>query len=199
MEAHEDPRSNAEGYTPIYAALHWTIALCVVSLFAMQYVRDFFGDDAHAFVREMHKSIGLVLIVLIAWRLILRLRSAAPRPFPDSSARRAAIAAWVHKGLWLLMVTVPLLGVAFLLARGRGVNFFGLLAIGPLTTETPPWGDLTLVFHRRAAFILIALVIVHAGAALFHRFALRDGVMSRMSVRRKERLVVAARAGSRHR
>lgn len=182
----EETRSNPAGYTHIYARLHWAIAICVISLFAMQYIRSLFGADAHAFVREIHKSVGILLIGLIAWRLLLRLRSMPPR-FVDSSTARSAVAAWVHKGLWIFMIATPLLGVAFLLARGRGINFFGLFPIGPLTTGSAQLGTVAYVLHMVAAFCLIALLLLHIVGALVHRFVLRDGLMSRMSIGRKHR------------
>jgi cytochrome b561 len=181
----ENNQSTPENYSTTYAKLHWAIAACVISLFSMQYIRRLFGEDAHVFVRETHKSIGIVLIALVAWRLFLRLRTAMPPRFADSSAARTTIAAWVHKGLWVLMIAVPLLGVSFLLARGRGINFFGLFPIGPLTTGSAELGGLMLLIHRYAAFCLIALVVLHIVGALFHRFVLHDELISRMSSGRK--------------
>ena len=176
--------TNPAGYSPTYARLHWAIAACVVSLFSMQYIRRFWGEEAHVFVREMHKSIGLVLIALIVWRLLLRLRTPMPPRFMDASAKRMALAAWAHKQLWIFMVATPLLGIAFLLMRGRGIHFFGLIRIGPLTTGSQQLGTIAYVLHMGAAFCLIGLVALHAGGALYHRFVLRDGLMSRMRIGR---------------
>ncbi len=167
-------------YSRSYRFLHWTIAVLVLSEFSMQYIRRLFGEDVHAFVREMHKSIGIVLIVLIATRIGLRLATPVPAKFPDISRVREVIATWVHRGLWLFMILVPLLGINFLLARGRGVNFFGLVSVPPATAGSPYWGDIALTTHRYAAFGLIALVCLHAAGALFHRLVLKDKLLSRM-------------------
>ena len=167
-------------YPAAYALLHWIIAALIIVLFSMQYIRRLFGEDVHAVVRELHKSIGLVLIVLIILRLAFRFAYAMPPRFPNSSRLRTIGAHLVHLALWGFMVIVPVLGVAFLLARGRGVNFFSAVQIGPLTTGSAEWGEVTLGLHRYGAFALIAVVILHGVAALFHRIVLRDDLLARM-------------------
>ncbi|KAB0676440.1 cytochrome b/b6 domain-containing protein [Aureimonas leprariae] len=93
-------------YPYAYRVLHAAIALIVLTLFAMQYVRKPFGDEVNDTVRELHKSLGLVLLVLIVLRIVLRSRMAGPRPFPDPSRFREVTAKLVHKTLWVLMILV---------------------------------------------------------------------------------------------
>jgi cytochrome b561 len=171
-------------YPTAYAVLHWIIAALIISLFSMQYIRLFRGEEVHGLVRELHKSIGLVLIALILLRLVLRVSSAMPPRFPDASRLRAIGAHLVHIALWGLMMAVPAMGVAFLLARGRGVDFFGVVQISPLTAGSAYWGGITIDLHRYGAFILIGLVILHTATAAFHRFVLNDNLISRMSTKK---------------
>lgn len=178
--------SSPTRYPPAYTRLHWLIAALIISLFSMQYIRRPFGEEAHAIVREMHKSLGLVLIGLIVLRLAMRMFHPMPARFPDLSRLRMIGAHLVHVALWGMMLIVPAMGVAFLLARGRGVEFFELVQIPPLTTGSIYWGDVTITLHRYAAFVLIGLVTLHAAAALFHRFVLKDTLMSRMTLRRTQ-------------
>lgn len=176
-------------YPTAYALLHWTIAALIIILFSMQYARRLFGEEAHAVVREMHKSIGIVLITLIVLRLVFRLLWNMPQRFPDPSRLREVGAHLVHLGLWALMALVPAMGIVFLLARGRGVNFFALIQIPPITEGSAYWGEIAIILHRYGAFALMGLVALHAAAALFHRMILKDNLMSRMTyaVRRATR------------
>ena len=174
----KEPRGT---YTLAYSLLHWTIALCIILLFSMQYIRKPFDEDVRNIVREFHKSIGLVTIVLIALRLWLRLTTQQASKFDDTAKARTLVAKAVHQGLWMLMIFVPLTGLGFLLMRGRGVDFFLLAALGPFTSGSQFWGSLTLILHRYAAFVLIGLVVLHCAGALFHHFVLRDGLMTRMA------------------
>ncbi|WP_439632106.1 cytochrome b [Shinella sp.] len=169
-------------YPRAYAILHWLIAALIFVLFAMQYVRRLFGEDAHAIVREWHKSLGLVLVALIVVRLVVRLVETMPPRFPDPSRLRTFGAHLVHAILWGLMIVVPFLGVAFLIARGRGVNFFTTMQIGPFTSGSAYWGDITINLHRYSAYALIAVIVLHAAAAFYHRIILKDDLLSRMAV-----------------
>ncbi|HEY0121182.1 MAG TPA: cytochrome b/b6 domain-containing protein [Rhizobium sp.] len=172
-------------YPRFYACLHWLIAALIIVLFAMQYVRRLYGEDVHAIVREWHKSLGLLLIALIIARLVIRLVGTMPSRFPDPSRLRTFGAHLVHILLWVLMAIVPVLGVAFLFARGRGVNFFTALQIGPFTSGSAYWGDIAITLHRYGAYALMAFVALHVVAALYHRIILKDDLLRRMTLSRR--------------
>ena len=171
-------------YSLTYRVLHSAIAVCIILLFSMQYIRLLFNADIQNAVRELHKSIGLVTIALLAVRAGLRLFSERPGEFIDPSPFRALAARIVRRCLWGLMVLVPCLGVAFLLARGRGVDFILLFSVPPLTSGSSYWGDIALTTHRYAAFALIGAVSLHVAGALFHHLILKDSLSKRMSFSR---------------
>ncbi|MEK0246830.1 cytochrome b/b6 domain-containing protein [Raoultella sp. BAC10a-01-01] len=177
--------NNSQRYPWFYALLHSLIAVLIMTLFLMQYVRRLFGDDMHAIVREWHKTIGLILLILVIIRLAIRLRTALPAAFDDGAYFRIFFASAVHFFLWALMIVVPMTGVFFLLARGRGVSLFNVWTISPLTEGSAVQGELVLELHRFAAWGLVILALVHILAAIYHHFILHDTLLSRMSIFRK--------------
>ena len=77
------------------------------------------------------------------------------------------------------MIAIPIIGIPTLLWRGRGLNF-GLFEIASPFARTPEiYRPLTEV-HEIASYALIALVVFHVFAALYHQYVLRDDVLRRM-------------------
>ena len=98
------------------------------------------------------------------------------------TARQQRLAKLAHLGLYGLMAAVPLLGLATLFLRGRGLEF-GLFSIAsPLAANRALSRGIKEV-HELAAYALLGLVAFHVAAALWHQFIKRDGLMGRMSLR----------------
>jgi cytochrome b561 len=84
-----------------------------------------------------------------------------------------------HVALYVLMIAIPLIGIPTLLYRGRGLDF-GLFQIPSPFSRTPEiFRPLTQV-HEIASYLLIALAVGHALAAIYHQYVLRDGTLTRM-------------------
>jgi cytochrome b561 len=75
---------------------------------------------------------------------------------------------------------VPLLGWANASARGWAVKLFGALELPELTQRGSSVGHLMGDLHGVLAWVLVALIVMHVGAALFHRFVLKDTILQRM-------------------
>jgi cytochrome b561 len=177
----ETPTSRTR-YTRIAVLLHWLIALALFGQIAFGFlVSDIAPQDtpARSAVVNLHKSIGIVLGVLIIARLAWRL-SHTPPPWPASMTigeRRAARV--VHIALYVCMVMMPLSGYVASNFHRFGITFFGF--------QWPPWGpalpavyDFLGVVHGVTALVLCTLIVGHVLAALKHAFIDRDHVFSRM-------------------
>lgn len=150
-------------YTKPQIALHWLMAL----LIGYQLIFD--GGIAQTFGQAMradtapqfdsgariHLIVGLSILVLVLPRLIARLRSPAAPEEPGLMGLAARI---VHGPIYLMMVVMPVAGL---------IAWFG-------RSETA--ADL----HSVGGNLLIALVLVHIGAALYHQFIRKDGLIGRM-------------------
>ena len=201
-------------YTLVAILLHWSIAACLLGmlgsgLWMVRAIREP-ASQALAFeVYQLHKAFGLLVLVLTAVRLIWRLTHRPP-PLPAETPlwQRAASHA-VHLALYGLTFAVPFAGWLMVSASPLGFPTvpFGLfewphlpvLGLGIEADVLEGWLKLA---HRWLAYVTAGLLVLHIGAALFHQFVERDGLIGRMGWGQATRLRTAqhgaARAGALH-
>ncbi len=171
--------SIAPRYDSIARSLHWLSALLIVINFVVGLTIDAPPKSFYPAYLNAHVLIGLAVLLLAAARLGWRARHPAPAAPPETgSLWRLAIRVG-HGALYLLMFAVPLIGLAPLFTRGRGIDL-GLFQIASPLARTKEWIGTTTEIHEIAAWALIALAAGHAAAALYHQYALKDGVLLRM-------------------
>lgn len=147
------------GYSGAQIALHWLIAggvlfNYIVSSGMGRALRQRL-EAGEVPVGGPHVWVGAAVMVLMVLRIALRLLRGGPAPEPGVMGK-AALA--VHGLLYLLMLAVP--------ASGAVAWFGGVRAAGDP--------------HGMLANLLILLAGVHALAALFHHYVMKDGVLKRM-------------------
>lgn len=185
-------------YGAVAAALHWAIAAAIaLNLWVGWWMGDAIADPAMKSAAiaafQLHKSVGLTVLVLSLLRLGWRLAHATPAlpPMPDWQRHAARLTHW---GLYALMVGLPLSGWLYVSTQwrdGAPLNvptlWFGLFHVPHLfgldTLEPAARGHWAGTFgeaHAWLAYGMAALMAVHVGAALKHRFVDRDTVLSTM-------------------
>jgi cytochrome b561 len=185
-------RSSYQRYGSVAIALHWLIALLILLNIAVGFwFNEIMNrhDGARFAVVQFHKSIGLTVLVLSVARLVWRLMNPVPRLPADLAPPMKALARVTHYALYILMIVVPLLGWMVVSASRTGIPtmYFGkilwpnLAFIADLPRDQKiADGQLYASGHLVAAYLLLALVIGHAIAAIYHHVALKDGVLVRM-------------------
>lgn len=159
-------------------ALHWLTAALVVGLWAMGQTIDFFPKGGPRITaRSLHIVFGVALALVLAWRIGWRLSGGVRLP-PAGAGRLDALASFVHRALYLLLIATVLLGIANVWVRGDTI--FGLLKIPAFDTANPGLRETVEDWHGLSANILLALAAAHAAAGLFHHLVLKDGVLRRM-------------------
>jgi cytochrome b561 len=128
---------------------------------------------------------GLLVLGLGVARVLLRLRL-GKLPGGGGGLVARALAGLTHAGLYALLFALPLLGWASINAAGRTVDLFGW-PLPALVGADEDLGDALLAWHVNAAWALLALGVMHAAAALWHHFVLRDSVLSAMLPRPRAR------------
>jgi len=192
-------RSDYSGFAKL---LHWLIALVIAGMVGLGvYMTEVEGDlEYKLWLYQIHKSFGVTLFALLVIRLAWR-QISPPPPMPATMAgweQRAAKVA--HVGLYVLMFALPLSGWARVSASTLSVptQVFGLFTLPhiPFLAALPSEDKQVLepifqTIHWAFAWTLVAVVALHAAAALRHAFILRDNVMTRMLPRRARRAVTS--------
>jgi cytochrome b561 len=167
-------------YAPIQRLIHGVMAFLIFIMLPLGLWLPHLDEGPRAaFLYEAHKSIGLLLIVLIGIRLVMRFIYNVPQPPEAVHPSLYHLAKIAHVGLYGLMVFVPLAGLTATASCCAPVEFLGLVPL-PLTLSTSE--DTTkflFKLHEYAAWILGVGIAGHVLMALWHR-ARKDGVFQRM-------------------
>lgn len=161
--------------------LHWLMALIVICMIpvgiAITYMN---GGPLQDWLYAMHKSFGFVVLVLVVLRLGYRLGHRPP-PLPPSVPLMQRVAAEaVHVAIYVILFAMPILGWLGTSAYGAPMSIFGLFDLPPLLAKDEPLSDRLFDLHQTLGLILAGLIVVHVGAALMHRFVIKDTVLQRM-------------------
>jgi cytochrome b561 len=160
--------------------LHWSMAVMIV---AMLFIGV--GMVASLSLRpaliEVHRPLGILVLLLAVIRLYHRWRSPPP-PLPADLPRLQVLAAKVsHWLLYTLMLAMPLLGWAMLSAGGYRAQMIGAFQLPAIVPHDPTLYAWLRDAHGVLGFSLFALVLAHLAAALFHAWVRRDGVFAAMA------------------
>ena len=134
--------------------------------------------------RTLHETLGLAVFGVTALRLLWRAFDVRPLPAPMPTWMRLA-SLLLQGALYLLLVLVPLAGMFGAWLEGHAVT----LAFGDIPAWFPashPLGLLVSDVHTLLGNLIIWAAAAHAGAALFHHFVLKDGVLMSMLPGRSE-------------
>lgn len=175
-------------YSSPAIVLHWLMALLIFVTFPLGlYMTDLSLSPEKLKLYSYHKWIGITVLMLVTLRVVWRLTHTPP-PLPDSVAgwqRRAS--QLVHGLLYLLMIAVPLSGWLMSSAEGFQTVWLGMLPLPDLIGKDKAMGVLLVEVHKGLSFTLLALVVMHVGAALQHHFIERQPFLQRMGWGKKAR------------
>lgn len=176
-----DDGSNYDG---VAITLHWLTALLVVANFLLSQVWDWFPDETKGWMEDTHMSFGVLLAIVVVARLVWRFVPGRQVSSLEAGWMRLASKA-THYLLYTLLVAEAALGFAFRWGAGRPMAFFGT-GIPPMIGEmSRPFRRELREFHEWIGWAIIILALIHALAALYHHYVLKDRVLSRMLPGRK--------------
>ena len=159
--------------------LHWLVALLIVAQFVLGWTMpDVHRDTLPNGLIAWHLGVGAAIVAAVACRIVWR-GTHSPPP-ADVSPALNLVSRITHALLYLLLVAVPLAGWANASSRGWAVKLFGAIRYPALAATGSPTGHALGDVHGWLAWVLFALIVLHVGAALFHRIVLKDGVLQRM-------------------
>ncbi len=182
-----------ERYTAVAIALHWLIAIAIIlQLASGLWMTDAIDEPATqnlAFqVYQWHKSLGLTVLILSLLRLLWRLTHHAPGLPGGMAAWERLAAKLTHVLFYVLMIGLPLTGWVVVSASKFGLPtlYWGLfewphLPFADMAPDAKAGLEGTFgEVHEMLAYVTIALLVLHIGAALKHHIINHDDVLGRM-------------------
>lgn len=177
-------------YSRTRRILHWTIALLVIAMLpAGAIFTDFdnraaieglFGEGSFDLFYNAHKSTGFLVLFLMILRIAMSFIQPKPDYNPPLTSLEKAGSGAVHGVLYLLLVAMPLLGWAGVSAYDAPLPVYGLFDMPALLEKNRDLSEVLFSWHGYVAWAIVAFVAMHIGAALFHQFVKKDGLIRRM-------------------
>ncbi len=163
-------------------AFHWLTAVAVIGLYAAGlWMEDLdYTHPLYKTVPHLHKSFGVLLIVLVLCRLAWRLYSPPPRAMATHKAYEKVAAKVVHWLFYALILFMFPAGYFITTAQGQSLEVFSWFDIPATITGIDNLEDIAGEVHEIMAHLIILLVIFHAAGAVKHHVIDKDSTLVRM-------------------
>jgi cytochrome b561 len=172
-------KSLSQKYGPAAMTLHWAVAILLLAALVLAWVLPRKSAPGYDAILELHKSVGIIVLVLVVPRLLWRLGNPVA-PAAGLTPLETRLSELTHWALYAIMLLIPLTGYLFSSALGQGLDFFDLFkAVSPLPTD-PSVSRPMEFLHKTGQYAIYGIVGLHVLAALYHHFVKRDGVLQRM-------------------
>jgi cytochrome b561 len=162
-------------------SFHWLTVILVVAA----YVLSPGGTEQQVYAaaadvgRSTHETLGIAVMAVVLLRLLWRMVDCTPDSPPIARWMKLS-SRFVQFGLYGLLVALPIMGIAGAWLEGHPLTLYGLGNIGPLLSPAHDLGHTIADFHTVLGNIILWIAGLHAAAALFHHFVLRDHVLVSM-------------------
>ncbi|WP_422136021.1 cytochrome b [Endozoicomonas sp. ALD040] len=158
-------------YPLLMRLLHWLMAITILSIIASGwYMAGLSKDVSYKYdIYPWHKSFGILVLLLVAIRILIRLFSKVPELPKGLPNREKVLAKITHYSLYALMILVPLSGLTMSDAGGRDVFFFGIQLPEFMEDNKELAGTLHTI-HSYIPYAFLAIIALHVVGAFKHRF-----------------------------
>jgi cytochrome b561 len=165
-------------YSTVAIWFHWIIATMVIANLAIGLMHE---NILHGvgWAMPLHFSFGLTVLILSVGRVIWRMMHPVPPVPAHLPGWQQTLARGTHFGLYALILLMPITGWMMVSGGKRPIGFYWLFDFPKLPVDKALSG-LGHEGHELLGWLMLALVVIHIGAALRHHYILRDGVLGRM-------------------
>jgi cytochrome b561 len=171
---------NSYGWIAIF--VHWLMALAIFGMLGLglYMVELTYYDSLYKTLPHIHKSVGLILAAVLLFRVVWKVSNAKPEAISGMSRFEKLSARIVHSLSYILIASIMTSGYLISTAEGAPVSIFGVIEVPAAITNIPEQEDIAGLVHLSLAYTLIAIVVLHAAAALKHHFINHDNTLRRM-------------------
>ncbi len=168
-------------YTDTAKGLHWLMALLIFGLLALGfYMADLPLSPEKLQYFSWHKWAGVTVFLLVWLRLAWRVTHRPPAYPLSMNGMQQFLAHAGHLALYALMLVIPVSGWLMSSAKGVQTVWFGVLPLPDLLGRDKELGKQLAELHSALNIGLLALIGIHAAAALLHHLVLKDDILRRM-------------------
>ncbi len=182
--------AQSERYSTVAIVLHWVISFAMLGMiFGGWYMTDLpDGAPGQYFLYQMHKSIGITVLLLTIARILWRLMNPPPALPDDMNGLEKSASHLVHLGFYGLMIALPLTGWLYSSVSVKldvPTVLYGVISwpdvpfVDGLKTESAS-GTVNFI-HSRLAWLTLALLALHVIGAIKHELSAEQGVLKRMA------------------
>ena len=174
-------KNQSQTYGWISIVLHWMVAIVVLGTFALGFWMvdlDYYSTWYHD-APNIHKSIGVLLILAMLARFLWNQVNIKPQPLAESALQNS-VAVTVHLILYLLVFAIGVSGYLISTAESQPIAVFDWFEIPAWFSPFEDQADIAGEFHEWLAYGLMGLVALHALAALKHHVFNKDNTLKRM-------------------
>lgn len=173
-----EPRNR---YSVVSLVLHWVIAVAVLAQVLLVTAHEATeGPISREFI-NLHKSVGLTILVLTLARIGWRLANPAIALPAEMPRWQKLLARATHVLFYVALIAMPLTGWLASSAGGRDIVWFGLFdwPLLPVSGGRDAARGF-MEIHGLVVKGLYVLIALHVLGALKHQFINRDNVLHRM-------------------
>jgi len=193
-------------YTKTAIVLHWLIGIAILAMFALGWFMSDIPKDQpkttafdlfnlgiytwnmvaeatpRTFYFNLHKSIGITILGLVAFRMFWRITHRPPTLLDSLTVTEKKIATGGHHLLYLLMFALPITGLVMAINSKfeYGVKWFGISLMHGLDNKV--LRESFVGVHKVVGITMLVVIGVLVLGALKHKFIDKDGTMKRMSL-----------------
>jgi cytochrome b561 len=167
------PQDPVRRYSNVAVAFHWITVLLVVAQAIVGFGFHRLTEGAlRAELFTWHKTIGPLILLITLARLWYRLRNPPPPFTPELPHWERIAAVWNHRVFYALLIAMPLVGLTAISggAEEPTTKLVGGIPFPLIPGVSEQAGDIAGEVHMVAAWVLIALIVIHISAALKHQF-----------------------------
>ncbi|SDR55383.1 cytochrome b561 [Rhizobiales bacterium GAS113] len=181
-------------YHPLLVALHWLLAVLIVAalaLGALVMVKIPNSDPMKLEALRSHMSGGMLILLLMLVRLVVRVRTEHPAPASAGNPTLDRLAFASHRLFYVAVLGMAGSGAFMALQTGLPGIVFGDGGTLPSDFWVFPIRTVHYLFSR----LLMALIALHVAGALYHTLILKDGLLRRMVFGRRHVAAGSSAAG----
>jgi cytochrome b561 len=173
-------RDTTAGYGLPTRIVHWLMAVAIIGMYALGlWMVDLnYYSPYYRSAPDLHRSIGMLLLILLVARFVWRLFNGRPSDDELSPIERIA-ARIVHWGFYPLLLALMVSGYLMSTADGRPIEVFDWFSV-PALIHDKGMEKTAGEIHEFLANLTMFVVLLHAAASLKHHFFDRSSVLARM-------------------